>query len=342
MTKKQLALRVMVPLLVIVALVALIWQPASVSLRLYQLRGDEASAQVAMAEIIDLGADMQAPLIDAVFAHAAEPNVGYFRPAAFEILARLRHEYVLTYRGPDALLVPLGEEAIDAMVLAYDNEPSAAYRQAMREVLWGVDEWTHFVVWGRAATGPYPIEEIPDAHVFHCPGPRSACGDLDISDRLAPRLARPWCEHVGSVLSEWLENDATPFTIDGVKVLRDVHNRCGARDAVLLANLHSRAVELSGSELNEVLNHVFTHHERQAGVITALIHPNAECDWQRRLHRALEIRRPLVGETPEILSGWVSDMDDDCLAELFEETEPGARRERMRRSLGVSQERAAE
>lgn len=336
MTKKQLALRITLPLLAIVALVALIWQPASVWFRLYQLRGDEASAQTAMAEIIELGADMQAPLIDAVFAHAPEPDVGYFRPAAFEILARLRREYVLTYRGPDAWLVPLDEEAIEAMVLAYENEPSAAYRQVMRETLWGVDEWTHFAVWGRTATGSHPIEEIPDSHTILCPGPMSACGDLDVPELLSPRLAGPWCEHVGAVVRVWLESDSAPFVIERVKLLRHVENRCEFRREAIIADLRLRALDLNGAELNEVLNHAFTHHERQEGVIAALVHPDAGCDWQRRLHRALEIRRPLVGETPEILSGWVSDMDDVCLAELFEETEPEGRRERMRRSLGVS------
>ncbi|MFK8003476.1 MAG: hypothetical protein AB8H86_28150 [Polyangiales bacterium] len=335
MTKKQLALRVTLPLLVIIALVALIWQPAAVWFRLYQLRGDEAHAQAAMEPIIELGADMQAPLIDAVHAHAPEPDVGYFRPAAFEILARLRRERVVEHRNEGILIVQPDEEAIDALVLAYENEPSAAYRQVMREALSGVDAWTFILFWGRSRGTPYPLEGVPYGYAGGF-GP-NPCGEPHVfGDPLLPEVQTVWCEHVGTVVSRWLAEGSEPYVIDRPRLARLLDRRCAGEGS--FAALGARAPDLNGSELNDVLNHAFTRHDRQEDVLSALIRPDAECNWQRRLHRALEIRRPLVGEAPELLRGWVSAMNDDCLAELFEETEPGARRDRMRRSLGVTRD----
>lgn len=341
MTKKQIALRVALPILTIVILVALMWQPAVIWFRLYRLRGDEASAREAMGHIIELGPTMQPPLIDAIHAHAPEPGVGFFRPAAFGVLARLRQERVLEHRDHAILLVPLNEETIDAMVVAYENEPSAAYRQEMREALWDVDESTHFVFWGRTATGPYPLELIPDSHFVLCPGPPSACGDLDLPELLSPAVAVQWCEHVGSIVRVWIADDSAPYPIDAVKLSRILDRRCVSEDSPF-ADLSALAPNLDTAELLEVLNHAYSRKESQAEVLSALIQPAAECDWQRRLHRGLEIRRPHVGDTPELLRAWVTNMDDACLAELFDDTAPDARRDRMRRSLGVLEAHSAD
>lgn len=339
MTKKQIALRVTLPLLAIVILVALVWQPTVVWFRIYQLRGDAAPSRDVTDAVVELGPTVQASLIDAIYAYAPEPDVGHFRPAAFGVIVRFRREHVLDHRDHGIFVVQPDNEAINAMVAAYESEPSAAYRQEMRQALRYVDEWTHFVFWGRTATGPYPMEEIPHTHFITAPRLPGGCDDMPM-DPLLPELAGQWCEHVGSVVHRWLAEGSEPFVISRVRIERLLDRRC-AFDA-LITDLRERAPELSATELLEVLNHAFAHQGSQAEVLTALIHPGAECDWQRRLHRGLEIRRPHAAETPELLRAWVTDMDDACLAELFDDTEPNERRDRMRRSLGVSEARAAE
>ena len=310
----------------IVLLVAVLWRPAQIWFHLYQLRSDETTALRAVRSACELGMSVREPLLGAVSAYAGESGVGHFRPAAVRLFMCLREgersESSAEYLGAD-------EEAVDAMLELHRQASSPAARADIEWHFRHSDELTYLRLWRGMAKRGQPSLEIPRAENMH-PSP---CGDAFPGDPRAPTL---WCEGVGPALRALLAEDVlTPR--ERVLVERRVGRSCPNANALALEAQRSHG-EMSQERLEEIMNRIYADPETQHLVLTSLVEASAACEWQRRLHRSLEVRRPHVPASVARLRRWVAEADDVCVAELFSESSEENRRAQMARSLGVAHE----
>lgn len=324
MKRKRRVLQVLLVALIGV-LVAVLWRPAQIQFHLYLFRDDEASARVAMQSACALGPSVREPLIDAIYAHASDPDIGFFRPAAFLTLACLRRAAV--YEHPGNFLPP-DYEAIDAMHEVYEGASSPAHRRAMAEVFNRLDEWTYLLLWQRLEEERRPAYRLMPRV---CPTP---CG-TDLARTRRPDYQNDWCAHVGPVVRRWLiDGEAGVDDYGLVQHLSD--HRCLGDVSALLAAIQARKRQLSDRVLEEFLTGAYVAPESQSQVLTSLTQFTTDCAWQRALHRGLEIRRPHTDGTKAVLRAWTMTMEEACLAELFADVPPAERGPQMLRSLGVS------
>jgi hypothetical protein len=152
-----------------------------------------------------------------------------------------------------------------------------------------------------------------------------------------PEVALRWCEYVAPVLRDWIASES-PYIHDRTRVEGLIDARCLSEDSAVVAGLQTHPLDLTGAELDEVLNHAYTYPKQQPTLLSALIQASTDCDWQHTLQHALEIRRPHTETTKEVLRAWTTTIDDTCLADIFPNAPPHERRERMARSLGLAHE----
>lgn len=315
------------------ALLVLMWRPAKIQYYLYQFRSDVDSAELAREHACSLGASVREPLIDAIYAHASDPDIGAFRPAAFQALACLREAAV---DESPAHFMPPDEEAIAAMCEVYTGEPSAEHRSQLNDAIVGLDEWSYLSLWERVEERDDrlpPFRYTPTTYEDKSPVFRGGWQPEDITLLFADE----WCAHIGPILHRWLaEGD---LGVSDLALIRRLSERdCIGDGSIVIDAIQERRGELSESALDEFLLSANANPHVQTEIFTQLTELSASCDWQRRLLRHNEMRRAHTDDTKDALRAWVASIEDSCLAEIYQNHyEPAANhRSNIVRSLGLA------
>ena len=341
MTRAQLTIRVGLPLLCIAVLVFLLWRPLKIQYYLHTYRLAPDALQVYSPPICELGAPARAAVINAIYAYAEDDEGGHLRVAAFHTLRCLRQREADARVGstPGAGVVSADlepdEEALDAMVHAYEHEPNALYRDEMQRFLTELDFRTRFRLWARLAgaaddlRGPY----------FRPQGPRFSPADHE-----TPAMRDAWCADLAPILRRWVGPSAD-------ETLRNSHRAqastllltedCRGEDLPLAVGyLHIARLDKASTRfaLSETLRVAREDVGRQSAIIEALTGANVECERSHMFLDALSRQSFLEGQALEALERWTHSIDEPCLRSWFPAESVEESRRQMSRTLRLADE----
>jgi hypothetical protein len=183
-------------LLGLIALGILAYQPMAIHFLLWRYRADPDLIEVFQPRLCGIGPDAREPLIERLEVIGDEPDVHNFRVNALHTLRCLRYDEATAAIGSPAIEdvvyadLPLDGGAVEAMVAAFDREPSPELREQMFTYTGELDFRTRFAFHVGLLKTTHPIPETHAAPPVVDPFGKEEEG-LDVA-----AIRTLWCDQV--------------------------------------------------------------------------------------------------------------------------------------------------